>query len=173
MKTVVTGKNISITEKIQGEIDKKFDKLGKYFADDIKAHIMIQPEKAKVKVEATISTKGQTFRAEDVKQDVFDAIDVVAEKLSTQLVKYKGKMVKKHKANESLRFEMIPEVEVEEAKLVKSKKFVLSPMTVEEALMQMESLGHDFYVFVNIETDQVSVCYKRADGDYGVLNTEY
>ena len=120
MKIIVTGKNINVSDKIQTAIEKKFEKLGKYFADDIKANVVIHPEKAKVKMEATIATKGAIFRAEDVSQDIFDCIDIVADKLSSQMSKYKGKMLRKNKSNESVRFEMIPETaEPEEGKVVK------------------------------------------------------
>lgn len=174
MKIIVTGKNISVSDKIQTAIDKKFEKLGKYFADDIKANIVIHPEKAKVKLEATIVAKGTIFRAEDVSQDVFDCIDIVADKLQSQMYKYKGKMLRRNKSNESVRFEMIPEVEEkEEGKVVKTKRFQLTPMTVDEAILQMELLQHNFFVFLNIETDSVGVVYKREDNDYGVLNTIY
>ena len=174
MKIIVTGKNINVSDKIQTAIDKKFEKLGKYFADDIKANVVIHPEKAKVKMEATIVTKGTIFRAEDVSQDIFDCIDIVADKLQSQMTKYKGKMLKRNKSNESVRFEMIPEIEEkEEGKLVKTKRFELTPMTIDEAILQMELLQHTFFVFLNIETDSVSVVYKREDNDYGVLNTTY
>ncbi|MBS5334423.1 MAG: ribosome-associated translation inhibitor RaiA [Clostridiales bacterium] len=175
MKIIVTGKNISVNDKIQAAIDKKFEKLGKYFADDIKANIVMHPEKAKVKLEATIVTKGAIFRAEDVSQDIFDCIDIVADKLQSQMSKYKGKMVKKNKSNESVRFEMIPEFEEphDEGKVVKTKRFRITPMTVDEAILQMELLQHNFFVFLNIETDNVSVVYRRQDKDYGVLNTTY
>lgn len=172
MKTIVTGKNITISEKIQGAIDKRFDKLGKYFASDIQANIVIHPERDKVKMEATIITKGTIFRAEDVSQDVFDSIDIVADKLTKQIGKYKGKLQKRNKSGESVRFEMIPEAEqAEEAKVVKTKKFELTPMTVDEAIMQMELLQHSFYIFLDMESDSVSVVYKRNDGGYGVLET--
>ena len=174
MKIIVTGKNINVSDKIQTAIEKKFEKLGKYFADDIKANVVIHPEKAKVKMEATIATKGAIFRAEDVSQDIFDWIDIVADKLSSQMSKYKGKMLRKNKSNESVRFEMIPETaEPEEGKVVKTKRFELTPMTVDEAILQMELLQHNFFVFLNVETDSVSVVYKRQDKDYGVLNTVY
>lgn len=176
MKIIVTGKNITISEKIQDAIDKRFEKLGKYFADDIKANIVIHPERDKVKMEATITTKGTIFRAEDVSQDVFDSIDIVAEKLQKQISKYKGKLQKRNKSGESVRFEMIPELpeaEVEEAKIVKSKKFELVPMSVDEAVLQMELLHHNFFVFLNQETDGVCVVYKRNDEDYGLLETTY
>ena len=177
MKIIVTGKNITISEKIQDAIDKRFEKLGKFFADDIQANIVIHPERDKVKMEATIVTKGTIFRAEDVSQDVFDSIDIVADKLSSQMTKYKGKLQKRNKSGESVRFEMIPEIpeeeQAEEAKIVKSKKFQLVPMGVDEAVMQMELLQHNFFVYLDQETDSVSVVYKRSDGNYGVVETTY
>lgn len=175
MKIIVTGKNIAISEKIQEAIDKKFEKLGKYFADDIQANVIIHPEKSKVKMEATIVTKGTIFRAEDVSQDVFDCIDIVAEKLLKQMTKYKGKLMKRNKSKESVRFEMLPEVDahdaVDDGELVKTKRFDLAPMTTEEAIMQMEMLQHSFFVFLDAETDNVNVVYKRNDDDYGLLET--
>ena len=177
MKIIVTGKNITISEKIQDAIDKRFEKLGKFFADDIQANIVIHPERDKVKMEATIVTKGTIFRAEDVSQDIFDSIDIVADKLSSQMTKYKGKLQKRNKSGESVRFEMIPEVpeeeQAEEAKIVKSKKFQLAPMSVDEAVMQMELLQHNFFVYLDQETDSVSVVYKRNDDNYGVVETTY
>ena len=177
MKIIVTGKNITISEKIQDAIDKRFEKLGKFFADDIQANIVIHPERDKVKMEATIVTKGTIFRAEDVSQDIFDSIDIVADKLSSQMAKYKGKLQKRNKSGESVRFEMIPEIpeeeQAEEAKIVKSKKFQLQPMSVDEAVMQMELLQHNFFVYLDQETDSVSVVYKRNDGNYGVVETTY
>ncbi len=173
MKIIVTGKNIVISDKIQDAIDKKFEKLGKYFADDIQANVVIHPEKSKVKMETTIVTKGTIFRAEDVAQDIFDCIDVVGDKLIKQMSKYKGKLLKRNKSKESVRFEMIPEVDdIEEGKVVKTKKYELTPMTTDEAIMQMEMLQHNFFVFLDEETDSVNVVYKRNDNDYGLLETD-
>ncbi len=171
MKIIVTGKNVSINDKINQAIEKKFEKLGKYFADDIQANVVIRPEKSKIKMEATIIGKGTIFRAEDVSQDVFDSIDIVAEKLTRQMSKYKGKLITKKQAKESVRFEMIPDEPTEEQKVVKTKKFKLTPMTTEEAALQMEMLGHTFFVFLDADTDEVNVVYKRNDKDYGVLET--
>lgn len=175
MKIIVTGKNISVNDKIQASIEKKFEKLGKFFADDAKVNVFIRPERDKVKMEATITSKGALFRGEDTEQDIFDCIDVVVDKLQKQLSKHKGKMQKKYRGNESVRFEMIPEPveEIEEPKLVRTKKFKLEPMSVDEATLQMELLQHDFYVFYDSEAEAVSVVYKRADGEYGLLETTY
>lgn len=174
MKIIVTGKNIAISDKIQDAIDKRFEKLGKFFADDIQAKVLIHPEKSKVKVEATIFTKGTIFRAEEVSQDVYDCIDAAAEKLMSQMSKYKGKLMKRHKGKESIKFEMIPEAPAaEETRVVKTKKFQLIPMSVDDAILQMEMLQHNFFVFLNTETDSVNVVYKRNDDDYGLLETEH
>ena len=174
MKIIVTGKNIAISDKIQDAIDKRFEKLGKFFADDIQAKVLIHPEKSKVKVEATIFTKGTIFRAEEVSQDVYDCIDAAAEKLMSQMSKYKGKLMKRHKGKESIKFEMIPEAPAaEETKVVKTKKFQLMPMSVDDAILQMEMLQHNFFVFLDTETDSVNVVYKRNDDDYGLLETEH
>ena len=173
MKIVVTGKNISVNDKIQDAIDKRFEKLGKFFSDDAKANVFIRPERDKVKMEATISVKGAIFRAEDVKQDIFDCIDVVAEKLQKQMSKHKGKMQKKYRGNESVRFDMIPDSpDQDEPKVVRTKKFQLEAMTADEATLQMKMLQHDFYVYLDSKTDAVNVVYKRKDGEYGVLETE-
>jgi putative sigma-54 modulation protein len=175
MKITVTGKNIAVNDKINDAIDKKFAKIGKFFADDIQAKVLMHPEKAKVKVEATISGKGNIFRAESVAQDVFDAIDDVAEKLLKQMSKYKKKLIKKNQGKESVRFEMIPEVPEaeEETKIARTKKFTLTPMTAEEAILQMELLQHNFFVFLDAESGNVTVVYKVNDEDYGLLETEH
>ncbi|MCQ2551455.1 MAG: ribosome-associated translation inhibitor RaiA [Clostridia bacterium] len=173
MKIVVTGKNISINEKIQGAIDKRFEKLSKYFSEDAKVNVFIRPERDKVKMEATISVKGALFRAEDTEQDIFDCIDIVAEKLQKQMSKHKGKMQKKYRGNESVRFDMIPDSpDQDEPKVVRTKKFQLEAMTADEATLQMEMLQHDFYVYLDSATDAVNVVYKRKDGEYGLLETE-
>ena len=113
-------------------------------------------------------------RAENVSQDVFDCIDIVSEKLLTQMSKYKGKLMKKQTSKESIKFEMIPEAvePAEESKIVKTKKFPLTPMTVDDAVLQMEMLQHDFFVYMDMETNSVNVVYSRKNGDYGVLVTE-
>ena len=175
MKTVITGKNYTPSDKLKETIEKKFAKLDKYFSDEVTGNVMTIKEKGGYKVEATINAKGTIFRAETKSSDPYDCVDRSIEKLSTQMSKFKTKLQKKYKGQKAFAFEELPEMEeeVEEVKIVRSKKFQLEPMGVEEAIMQMEMLNHDFFVYLNMETDSVNVVYKRKDGNYGVLETTY
>lgn len=175
MKTIITGKNYTPSEKLKETIEKKFRKLDKYFSDEITGNVMVIREKSDYKLEATINAKGTIFRSEVKAQDPYDCVDRSIEKLSKQMSKFKSKLQKKYKGQKDLSFAELPEVEEEqdEIKIVKKKKFELIPMSVDEAIVQMELLAHSFYVFLNIESDSVNVVYKRDDGGYGVLETEY
>ena len=175
MKTNITGKNYTPSEKLKETIEKKFEKLNKYFSNEITGNVMVIKEKAKYKVEATINAKGTIFRAEMRADDPYDAVDRVIEKLSSQMAKFKTKLQKKHKGHKEVMFADLPEIEAEpeEIVVVKKKKFELTPMTPNEAIVQMELLAHTFFVFLNIETDAVNVVYKRDDKDYGLLETSY
>ena len=176
MKINITGKNFTTYKRLEDTIDKKFEKLGKYFSDDITINVVLSQERGKDKIEVTINAKGTVFRAEEVAVDVYEGIDKAVDKLSRQMAKYKGKLQKRYNDNKSLRFENIPEVEedeeIEEVKIVKTKKFELQPMEVEEAIIRMEMLGHDFFVFLDMETDSVNIVYSRKDGNYGLLETK-
>ena len=175
MKTIITGKNYTPSEKLKETIEKKFRKLDKYFSDEITGNVMVIREKSDYKLEATINAKGTIFRSEVKAQDPYDCVDRSIEKLSKQMSKFKSKLQKKYKGQKDLSFAELPEVEEEqdEIRIVKKKKFELIPMSVDEAIVQMELLAHSFYVFLNIESDSVNVVYKRDDGGYGVLETEY
>lgn len=174
MKTIITGKNYSPSDKLKETIEKKFQKLDKYFSDDITGNVMVIREKSDYKVEATINAKGTLFRAEVKAQDPYDCVDRTIEKLSKQMSRFKSKLQKKYKGQKDFTFAELPEVEEqEEIKVVKKKKFELVPMTADEAIVQMELLAHSFYMFLNIETDAVNVVYKRDDGAYGVLEAAY
>ena len=158
MKTVINGKNYTPSDKLKETVEKKFEKLNKYFSNEITGNIMVIKEKGDYKVEATIN----------------DAVDRVIDKLSSQMSRFKGKLQKKYKGHKELTFAELPDIEEpEEFHVVKKKKFELTPMTVDEAVVQMELLAHNFFVFVNIETDTVNVVYRRDDNDYGVLETVY
>lgn len=174
MKVIITSKNVKTTNYLKDIIEKKMAKLDKYFSDDIPVNVMITGEKNHEKIEATIRVKGTIFRAESKADDAYEAIDKVVAKLSTQMARFKGKLQKKHKGNQEFKFEEWPEPEqAHEFDIARRKKFDLVPMDVEEAVMQMEMLGHNFFVFLSAETDNVCVVYRREGDDYGLLETSY
>ena len=175
MKVIITGKNFNTYKHLQDTMEKKFEKLGKYFSDDITVNVVLSQERGKDKIEVTINAKGAVFRAEEVCADIYEGIDRVEDKLSSQMAKFKGKLQKRYNNNKALKFEYLPEPEeeVEEVRVVRTKKFELSPMTVEEAILEMEMLQHNFFVFLDMESDSVNVVYSRKDGNYGVLETTY
>jgi putative sigma-54 modulation protein len=169
----ITSRNFNASEHLKDTIEKKIQKLSKYFSDDIVVNVMLSSEKGKDKVEATINAKGTIFRAEETANAAYDAIDRVVEKLSTQMSRYKSKLLKKHKENKEFIFAEIPDVEEEEINIVKRKQIELTPMTMEEAIIQMELLEHNFFVYADVETNEVSVVYKRKNDDYGVIETKF
>jgi putative sigma-54 modulation protein len=175
MKIIITSKNFSVNDHLKETVEKKFEKLKKYFSQDIVVNVMISMERGKQKMEATINARGMIFRAEESAGDVYEAVDRVLEKLSTQMSRFKTKLQKKHKDTKEFSFADIPEYEgePEEIKIVKTKKFELEPMSTEEAIMQMELVNHNFFVFLNMENDRISVVYKRNNNDYGLLETTH
>ncbi len=173
MKVTITSKNFNTTQHLKDTIEKKFEKLGKYFSDDIVANVMVSSEKDRETMEATINARGMIFRAESTGGDIYEGVDKVVERLSTQMSRFKSKLQRKHKDNKAFNFMDIPDAEDPEIRVVRTKKFELVPMTVEEAIVNMEMLQHAFYVFLNMETDSVNVVYKRKNNDYGLLETTY
>ncbi len=176
MRVIITTKNFNASDHLKDVIESKFEKLGKYFSKDIVANVTLTMEGGRQKVEATINAKGTIFRAEEETNDMYTGIDRVVDKLSTQMSRFKTKLQRKHKDHKEFIFANLPEAsepEVEEMNVVRNKKFDLIPMSLDEAIMQMELVGHTFYVFLNMETDMVSVVYKRKDGDYGLLEPNY
>jgi putative sigma-54 modulation protein len=176
MRVIITSKNLNASDHLKEIIESKFQKLGKYFSSDINANVTLSLEKGRQKIEATINAKGTIFRAEDTTNDIYSGVDRVVDKLSAQMSKFKTRLQRKHKDNKTILLADIPDYpddEREDLAIVRRKKFDLLPMSVDEALMQMELLEHNFFVFLNMETDTVSVVYKRKDGNYGLLETEY
>lgn len=172
MNIKITGKNFNTYQHLEDTIDKKLEKLDKYFSDDIDAKVVLSQEKNKDKIEISINAKGAQFRTEQVADDIYEGLDKAIDKLSRQMSKFKGKLQKKYQDNQSVRFEEIPVIEEEDtSKVVKTKRLFLQPMSVEEATLEMEMIGHDFYVFQDVDTNSVSVVYKRNDEDYGLLTT--
>ena len=176
MRITITGRNIELTPGIKEAVEDKLSKLEKYFKPDTDVNVTLSVEKDRQKIEVTIPTKGHTIRAEEVSNDMYASIDLVEETLERQLIKYRTKIIsKKMNAAASFKAEYLEEQvdeEEEEIKIVRSKRYDLKPMYPEDACIQMELLGHDFFVFVNAETDEVNVVYKRKANTYGIIEPE-
>lgn len=175
MKLTISGTNVDITKGLKEAADDKFAKLDRYFSDDTEATVVLNVEKDMQKVEATIPMKGHIIRAEQASTDMYVTLDMVVDVIEAQLKKYRQKLVTKQQNAESLRQDFVEEVDTDdsEIKIIKSKKYGFKPMFPEDACVQMELLGHSFYVFSNAETDQVNVVYKRKDGNFGLIEPEF
>ena len=176
MRITITGRNIELTPGIKEAVEDKLGKLEKYFKPETDVNVTLSVEKERQKIEVTIPTKGHTIRAEEVSNDMYVSIDLVEETLERQLIKYRTKIISK-KMNAAANFkaeylEEKVEEDEEEIKIVRSKRYDLKPMYPEDACIQMELLGHDFFVFVNAETDEVNVVYKRKANTYGIIEPE-
>ena len=175
MKVTVMSKNIEITPALREVIEKKISKLDKYFEKEVDAKVTISVQKNRHIVEVTIPFSGIMLRAEEATEDMYKSIDMVEEKLVRQIRKQKTKLSRKY--NQSLRFAEIAtdleEVEETKGKIVRTKTFAVKPMSSEEAVLQMELLGHNFFVYQDTDTNNISVLYKRKDGNYGLLDPEY
>jgi len=157
---------------LEKEIEKKLSRLDKYFPKDPKANIMISEVRGLVTSEITVSVDGTFLRVEVSDRDVRNGADKAIEKLEVQIKKNKEKL--KKKLTDSIRYDEDEEdLEQEDLKIVKSKKFAIKPMSVEEAALQMELLGHMFFVFLNAQTEAVNVIYKRKDGQHGLIEPEF
>lgn len=176
MKITLRGKNIEITESIEEKVSEKLSKLDKYFivSENVEAKVLVRTYPYGQKIEVTIPTEYVLLRAEVVDQDLYNAIDLVIDKLEGQIRKYKTRLNRKSKDNK-LAFNLAsiePLEEEEEDVLVKTKTITPKPMDMEEAIMQMELIGHSFFVYRDTETDAISIVYRRNDGDYGLIETE-
>lgn len=176
MKVNIRGKNLTVTQDIETRVKKKLGILDKYFimSDNVEAKVLIRDYPVGQKIEVTIPTEYVLLRAEVVDDDVFNALDQVVDKLEGQIRKYKTRLSRKSKDNK-LAFNIAsiqPLDDEEEDVIVKTKTISPKPMDMEEAIMQMELIGHTFFVYKDTETDQVSVVYKRHDGNYGLIETE-
>lgn len=174
MRYIISGKNIDVTEGLKEAIYEKIGKLERYFTNDTEVHVTFSVEKERQKIEVTIPMKGNIIRAEQESTDMYVSIDLVEEIIERQLRRYKNKIVEKKQSgiglNQAFIEEEIPDDE--KIEIIRSKRFAVKPMDAEEACVQMELLGHDFYVFRNAETDEVNVVYKRKKNSYGLIEPE-
>ena len=177
MKFIISGKNIEITAGLKDTITRKLGKLEKYFTPDTEIIVTLSVEKERQKIEVTIPVKGNIIRSEQVSSDMYVSIDLVEEVIERQLRKYKTKLIARKQEGSNFKEEFLEEDDVpendEEIKIVRTKRFGIKPMYPEDACIQMELLGHDFFVFCNAETDEVNVVYKRKDGTFGLIEPEF
>lgn len=177
MKIILSGKNLEITDSLREQVNKKVKKLDRYFKDDTEAQVTMSVENYRHIVEVTIPFNGVVIRAEESTDDMYASIDKVLDKLERQIHKHRTKLEKKMKSG-AFKYEkplFSSEIELDERtpKVVKTKRFAVKPMSIEEAILQMELLDHDFFVFTNASTDEVNVLYTRKDGNYGLIEPEY
>lgn len=176
MNVQVRGRNIEVTSALKEYVKKRVGKLDKYIDNLGDAQVTMTVEKDSHRVEVTIPINGMILRGEETTGDMYASIDLVVEKLEKQIGKYKGKLQKR-----GVRYldQRVPAVSEEDApeedtpRLVRTKRFAIKPMTVDEAVLQMNLLGHNFFVFSNAETEQVNVVYRRKDGNYGLIEPEF
>ena len=176
MNYMISGKNIDVTEGLKQAIYDKLGRLEKFFTEDTKAQVTLSVEKERQKIEVTIPMKGHIIRAEQVSDDMYVSIDMVAEIIERQVVRYKKKIIDQNQDAAYFQDRFLEEDDVEEfdeIQIIRSKRFAVKPMYPEDACVQMELLGHSFYVFRNAETDEVNVVYKRKGNTYGLIEPEF
>ncbi len=177
MNIILSGKNIPITDALREQVNKKVGKLKRYFGPDVEVQVTLSVEKNRHIVEVTIPFNGNLLRGEEATDDMYASIDQVLDKLERQIHKHKTKLDKSIKQGafkeKPLFSDEINFDDYTEPKIVKTKRFALKPMSTEEAMLQMDLIGHSFFVFTNAETDEVNVLYRRKDGNYGLIEPEY
>ena len=175
MRFIITGRNLEVTEGLRNAVESKLGKLEKYFDKDVDINVTLSVEKDRQKIEVTIPVKGNIIRSEQTSSDMYVSIDLVEEVIERQLKKYKTKIIQSKQAAASAFTQDYLDNDYEEepeVKIVRSKRFGIKPMDPEEACVQMELLGHNFYVFSNAETGEVNVVYKRKGNTYGLIEPE-
>lgn len=166
---------MQLTDALREASIKKLRRLDKFFQQDIEAKVVLSIEKKIHKVEVTIPFNGRIVRVEEYSDDMYNALDEAVESLEQQIRKHKTKLQNKRYSSQSIKFENIEPLdyeEEEEFKVVKTKRFAIKPMNIEEAILQMDLLKHNFFVFLNADTEEVNVVYKRKDGNYGLIEPE-
>ena len=176
MKFIISGRNLEVTEGLKNTVIDKLGKLERYFTPDTEVNVTMSIEKERQKIEVTIPVKGHIIRSEHVSNDMYVSIDLVEEVIERQLRKYKNKLVAKQQDGGNFRREFLEKeenIEPEEIKIIRTKEIEMKPMYPEDACIQMELLGHNFYMFHNAESDEVNVVYKRKGGTYGMIIPEH
>jgi len=175
MNFIISGRNIEVTSGLKAAVEDKLGKLERYFTPETDVIVTLGVEKDRQKIEVTIPVKGNIIRSEQVSNDMYVSIDLVEEVIERQLRKYKNKIVDKHKDGGNLQQAFIEKeaADDEEVSIVRTKSFGIKPMYPEDACVQMELLGHNFFVFMNAETEEVNVVYKRKSNTYGLIEPTF
>lgn len=173
MEILIRGTKVDVTDSMKGYVKEKLSKLDKYFVDQkIEANVLVKVHNYLQKIEVTIPLKTLILRAEEEQQDFYAAVDLVINKLERQIRKNKAKLQKRDRAK-TKEFNIDDIIPIEEdEQVVKNKKIDVKPMNSEEAMLQMELSGHDFYMYKDSETNNICVLYKRKNGGYGILESE-
>ena len=182
MNMIISGKQMDLTDGIKHAIEEKLGRLDFYLHPETDVKVTVSAKKARQKVEVTIfPINGPIIRAEDIEENLYAAIDIVYDKLNIQLRKYKKRLQDRHKSNESIRFDAIEDIQDNDyssdednldTTIKRTKKFGVKPMSPEEAALQMDLLEHDFYMFKNSESNDISIVYRRKNGGYGLIESE-
>lgn len=178
MKITITGRNIELTDGLKAAVEEKLGKLDKYLTDEATANVTLSVNKDRQKIEVTIPVKGHIIRSEQVSNDMYVSIDLVEEVIERQLKRYRHKLIARQQSGGGGNYFHPDFVEKEtdedeEVEIIRSKRFGMKPMYPEDACIQMELLGHNFFVFRNAETEEVNVVYKRRGNTYGLIEPEF
>lgn len=172
----IRGDKVLLTDGIKDYVNSKIARVEKYFGDDsnITVNVVVRVRGRNQIIEVTIPTKHFTLRAEESHEDLYAAIDLVIDKIERQVRKNKTRIEKKlrKEPTKEFNFDFIPDMETEETKVVKRKKIEMKPMNEEEAILQMDLLGHEFFVYKDMDTNNVCVLYKRKDNNYGLIEVD-
>ena len=175
MKLSVRGKNLEVTVALREYIEKRLEKLSRYFETPVTVQVLLSLEKEERKVEVTCFVESVVLRGVESNLDMYVAIDLVVDKIIRQIHKHKTRLAKRFRKETGFHIDIAPVEPVQEEKeleVVKRKHFTVRPMSVEEAILQMNLLGHDFFMFFNDDTETMNVVYRRHDGKYGLLEPE-
>jgi len=175
MNIIIRGKRVEVTDALREYVMKRVGKLAKYSDDFTDVQVTLLVEKDRHRVEVTAPSNGMIVRGEEETSDMYSSIDLVIEKLERQIEKYRTRILKRNRKaakDQDVGNGAAAEVLEEESKIVRRKKFQVKPMSVDEAVMQMNLVGHSFFVFLNEDTHQINVVYRRHDGNYGLLEPE-
>lgn len=174
MKNIIIGKNIEITQALNNVVTEKLEKLSKYFNEETEAHVTLSVENLSHIIEITIPFNNHILRAEMEGKDMYSIIDDAVAIIERQIVRFKNKLRAKHRNLHKTAFtpqfmNMADDKEEESIKIERTKRFAVKPMDIEEAIMQMEMIGHNFFVYLDAYTEEVNVIYKRKNGTYGLI----